>query len=304
MKKTLIIFFIISVFAQGNSKAQVPSKASTPGMSFLKLGMGAKASGMGEAFVGRIEGISSLWWNPAGISELKGMEITFMHNQWFQDITTEYIATALRLKENVFALSITINQVPDVPRRTQATEKPLSTFDAHQTALGFSFSRKINPKLSLGFSGKLLYEKIDWSSASGLGMDLGAVFSLFKNMNLGAVISNLGQKMKFEQQKFSLPTAYKAGISYFTNQDYLKGDLTFGLDIVSPEDSDLKVHLGVDYLYSNTFALRGGYQFGYDEKNYSLGFGLKVKSYGLDYAFVPFGSDLGNTHRISFNVGF
>jgi len=302
MKKFLLIFFLILFFSSGVS-AQVSSQAENPGMSFLKIGMGAKASGMGEAFVGRADGLSSLWWNPAGLSESKGTEITFMHNQWFQDISTEYLASAMRIKENVFGLSITFNQVPDIPRRTHATERPLSTYDAHQAAFAFSLSRKINPRLSLGISGKWLYEKIEVSSASGVGIDLGAIFYLLTNMNIGAAISNLGQKMKFEKQEFSLPTAYKAGFSWFLNRDYLKGDFTLGLDLVKLKgDSDLKVHVGLEYLYSNTLALRGGYQFGYDDKNYTLGFGLKIKAYGLDYAFVPFGSDLGNAHKISFNL--
>lgn len=303
MKRIYLLFFLLLFFSNSIS-AKVFFEAENPGMSFLKIGMGAKACAMGEAFVGMADGLSSLYWNPAGLSELKGIEITFMHNKWFQDISTEYLASALKTKECFFGFSITINQVPDIPKRTKATEKPHSTFDAHQASFGFSLSRKINPKISLGFSGKWLYEKIDLSSASGWGMDLGAIFYLLKNVNLGFVISNFGQKMKFEEQKFSLPTIYRAGLSYSLVQKSLKGDFTLGLDVVKPEDSELKVHFGVEYLYSSTLALRGGYQFGYDEKSYSLGFGLKVKSYGLDYAFVPYGSDLGNTHRVSFNIRF
>ncbi|KPL00670.1 MAG: hypothetical protein AMJ90_07930 [candidate division Zixibacteria bacterium SM23_73_2] len=302
MKKILFLVFTIAFFSK-SLLAQMPSQAENPGMSFLKIGMGAKASGMGEAFVGKADGLSSLYWNPAGISESQGIEITFMHNQWFQDITTEYLASALKVKGNVFAFSLTLNQVPDIPRRTKPTDVPLSTYDAHQAAFGISFSRKITPKISLGFSGKWLYEKIDISSASGLGMDLGALFSLLKNMKLGLVVSNFGQKIKFEQQEFSLPTAYKAGFSYYLYNDYLKGDFSFDLDAVKlDQDSDLKIHFGLEYLYSGILALRGGYQLGYDEKSYTLGFGLKMKSYGLDYAFVPFESDLGSTHRISLNL--
>jgi hypothetical protein len=108
--------------------------------------------------------------------------------------------------------------------------------------------------------------------------------------------------MKFEDEKFNLPTLYKIGGAYSGHENYFKGSFILSLDLVKPRDNDLKIHLGGEYTYKDMFILRSGYQIGYDEKNISLGLGLKIKKYSIDYAFVPFSSDLGNSHRFSINL--
>jgi len=308
MKKFFSVIILLSILSGQNLSAQIPREAENPGMSFLKLGMGARPCGMGEAFTSVSGDIASLYWNPAGLSRIEGFEATFLHNRWFQDIATEYLGTVLRLKRNVFGLSLTLNKVPDIERRVSASTEPLGTFDAHQFSGGITWARSFSPLIDFGLSAKWVYEKIDLSSASGWGLDGGGIFHIRKNLNIGACVLNLGPKIKFDEQKFSLPTYYKLGASYLKEEKRLNGDFFVTLDLAKLKDADWKIHTGIEYTYQNSFSLRGGYQFGYDEKSYSLGFGLKInrqdasQRYGIDYAFVPFGSDLGNTHRISFSI--
>ena len=294
-----IIFFLFSLNSYG---ADIPDKAGTSGLSFLKLGIGARPTGMGEAFTAISGDIFSLYWNPAGVARHTGTEFAFMHNQWFQDVSLEYAALAFSYKKNVFGLSLTLSQVANLERREGPTENPISYFDEHDLSLGFSWSRKINDKLDLGISTKFLYEKIDFSSATGLGFDLGGIYWLRSNVQIGGAILNLGSKMKFEQESFSLPTRYKIGAAYLGHEKYFNGDFILSMDLVKPTDNDLKVHLGGEYTYKEKFTLRSGYQIGYDDRNISLGLGLKIKKYAIDYVFVPFSSDLGNSHRISVNL--
>jgi hypothetical protein len=49
-------------------------------------------------------------------------------------------------------------------------------------------------------------------------------------------------------------------------------------------------------------ALRFGYRTGWDNHNVSLGLGVNVKNFRLDYAIVPFYSELGDTHRVSLGI--
>jgi len=282
--------------------ASIPDKAGTSGLSFLKLGIGARPTGMGEAFTSISGDIFSLYWNPAGVARHTGTEFAFMHNQWFQDVSLEYAAFCFGYKKNVFGLSLTLSQVANLERREGPTENPISYFDEHDLSLVFSWSRKINDKLDLGVSTKFLYEKIDFSSATGLGFDLGGIYRIRSNIQFGGAILNLGSKMKFEQESFNLPTSYKIGAAYLGHEKHFNGDFILSMDLVKPNDNDLRVNLGGEYTYKEKFTLRSGYQIGYDDKNISLGLGLKIRKYAIDYAFVPFSSDLGNSHRISVNL--
>jgi hypothetical protein len=302
MRKTVLIVGLLLVFPLASVHAQLPEEAETAGASFLKLGMGARAVGMGEAFTSISGDISSVYWNPAGLAELDGVWATFMHNRWFQDISTEFFASAFRISNNTFAFSFTINAVPDIERRETATTEPLSYFDAHQMAFGASGARKFTEKIDLGFTFKWLHEEIDIHRASGVGFDLGGIYSFRDNLSLGLVVLNLGPKMKFEEQKYPLPVLYKIGAVFTGSENRLKGNYALALDLVKPDDEELKMHTGVEYNLPENFSSRLGYEFGYDEKGFTLGIGFKIRKYGIDYAFVPYSSDLGNTHRISLNV--
>lgn len=302
MKKTILILALLLPFLFSSSAAQLPKEAETAGASFLKFGMGARAVGMGEAFTSISGDVSSVYWNPAGLADLDGVWATFMHNRWFQDISTEFFASAFRISKNTLAFSFTINTIPDIERREDATTEPLSVFDAHQVAFGASWARQFANRIDLGLTLKWLHEEIDIHRASGIALDAGGIFRLRDNVNLGFCVLNLGPKMKFEEQKYSLPLFYKLGTVYSGKENYLGGNYSIALDLVKPKDDPLRVHTGAEYVSTQNLSLRLGYEFGYDDKGFTVGLGFKIKRYGIDYAFVPYSSDLGNTHRISLNV--
>jgi hypothetical protein len=76
------------------------------------------------------------------------------------------------------------------------------------------------------------------------------------------------------------------------------------LDLVKPRDDDAKAHLGGEYGLYQIVYLRLGYQFGYDEKNVSFGMGIKYKNYAIDYALLPYKSDMGDVHCVSLDIEF
>lgn len=267
---------------------------------------------MGEAFTAQSDRMVAPFWNPAAISGLQAPRTSFTHTQWFQDITAEYFSSAVRGGNNVFGLNLSLGQVPDIEKRETPTEEPMAMFDAHDFVLSFSYARNLGKKYALGLSAKWIYEKIDIWSASGLGFDLGGILTpfagtdrfFFRNLTFGAAVMNLGSKMKFRQESYSLPTQYKGGVSYAGKADRWKSDYTVGFDLVKPRDDDLKAHLGGEYGLYGKLTLRAGYQMGYEERDISLGMGIRYKKYSIDYAFLPYKSDMGDVHCLSLDVEF
>ena len=296
----MIVFIVL--FTSNVFSSDIPDKAGTSGLAFLKIGVGARASGMGEAFTAISGDIYSQYWNPAGIAQHREFEFAFMHNEWVQDINLEYAAFCFDYKKNVFGIGLTVSQVSELERREGPTEEPLSYFDTHDLSFAIIWGRSLKKNIDFGLSAKLLYEKIDFSSATGLGFDFGGIYYLRPELQFGAAILNLGAKMKLEEDKFSLPTQFKIGAAYSGHENYFAGDYILSLDLVKPRDNDLKIHLGGEYTYNKMFSLRSGYQIGYDDRGFSLGLGMKIRKYSIDYAFIPFSSDLGNSHRLSVNL--
>ncbi len=303
--------FLLCAFmaTQANSKTD---KSGTSTLSFLKLGASARAVGMGEAFVSFSDGVTTPFWNPASISGVKGTQVSLTHSQWLQDVSAEHFSLAMKAGGSAFGLSLSLGKVPDMERREGPTAEPLALFDAHDVILSFSYARDLKNKCAAGITVKWIYEKIDVSSANGLGFDLGGICSPFSgsarpvlgNLAFGAAVSNLGSKIKFEKEAYSLPTQYKAGMSYFAEREHWLSDFTMSLDVVKPRDDDTKIHLGGEGGLHQTLKLRLGYQIGYDEKDISFGMGVKFRNYSIDYAFVPYKSDLGDVHYVSLHVQF
>ncbi|MFQ6032293.1 MAG: PorV/PorQ family protein [Candidatus Zixiibacteriota bacterium] len=307
MKRKAVAIFLSFFFVWGAFvfKAKVLAETDNSGLSFLKFGMGAKAVGMGEAFVAQSGEVTSAWWNPAGLAGIEGVEASFTHNQWFQDITTEYFASAINFKcqTNVLGLSVALNKIPSIQKRGEVpSSEPIALFDAHDVVFGLSYATGIIEKVNLGITAKWLYEKIDIHSASGWGLDLGGIYSPLENLQFGLSVLNLGQKMKFEKEKFSLPTLYKVGVVYFLEKKNLNSDFVFGLDLVKPRDDEVKIHLGGEVSLYQTLKTRLGYQGGYDEKDFSFGLGTSFGKYSIDYGYLPHKSSLGNVHSVSLNI--
>src|SRR5438045_3246800 len=75
----LAIFLLAmhSIVAHAQSTAQTTpenfNNVGSSGAVFEKIGVGARAAGMGGAYSALADDISALYWNPAGIARLKGI---------------------------------------------------------------------------------------------------------------------------------------------------------------------------------------------------------------------------------------
>ena len=73
------------------------TKVGTTAAPFLTISTGARAMGMGGAFVSVANDASAMFWNVAGIAQLPKNEIIFNHSNWLADISYEYAGITMPL---------------------------------------------------------------------------------------------------------------------------------------------------------------------------------------------------------------
>jgi hypothetical protein len=301
MKKLILTSLVVLVAAAGTSAAELGSTVLT----FLKFGVGGRASAMGDAYMAVSDDATALYWNPAGMVDVEASDVVLMHDERFQDIRHEYVGFVHHRGMHSFGVGVTGNYVDGLEKRESATQTPISEFSVFDFAFMAGYATELAEGLSVGAVAKYLYSTIDDVSATGFAGDLGVLYHTeLEGLSLAGGVQNLGTKIKYDSEEEDLPFSGKVGFAYEKAVEPLAGTILVVADVKFPNDDDVKVHGGLEYGYKDLFAARVGYRGEYDNKNISLGAGFKVNQYRIDYAFVPFYSDLGNTHRVSLGIGF
>jgi Uncharacterised protein family (UPF0164) len=279
------------------------SQNGSTGLPFLKLGVGARSVAMGEAYTAIADDPSATFYNPAALSLISDPQVMLMHKQWIAGTTTEFLGAALPLGKISFGFGLNTTNVDGIEIRDQPGP-PDGTFGLHDFDLSASAGYRLDSSLSIGVTGKFLYEKIFIDEASGLALDAGALFRLNQYITAAAAITNIGSMSALRYEATTLPAAARAGIAF---ADHLTDmfSLTTAADFLKTfQDSGSRLHLGGELLYDDFFAIRGGYQIGYEAKGISAGFGIAYGAAQFDYAYVPFSETLGDTHTFALTFRF
>ncbi len=330
MKRVIAILLVLVLV--GSASAEI-SKVGTAGAQFLKIGVGSRYQGMGEASVAVANDVYSMYWNPAGLADVQGSAISFTNVNWVLDINLNYLGYAHYFEDvGTFGFSVAVLSMGDQEITTFDQQDGTGTsYSASSYAFGLSYARQLTNKFAFGATVKYVGEKIHLERSRGFAFDFGTMlYTGFRTLRLGMSINNMGPDMKFDgpdlevnydqrqgdgantpigavlqTTPYSLPLMFRVGMAYDLNFSP-KAIMTFAAEMKHPSDNDRQGAIGAEFGWANQFFLRGGYKINYDEEAVSLGAGLKTSvttntKLVVDYSWQDFGR-LQSTQR--FSVGF
>ncbi len=291
-KKYSLIFAIITFSVLLYSMPQVAwCKASggQPG-AFLSWGAGARSLGMGKAFVSIADDASATYWNPAGLAQIDRKEITALHAILWADTMYDFISYVHPITGmGTVGGSITRLYSGKFDGRD---ENNISTheFSDSQTALGASYGKQIVDVLALGASIKYVTHNLDDHKNGNFTFDIGAMYKspMVEHLQVGLNLRNLIGMRTGAPTEDKLPLTLRFGFNY----KLLRDKLALVVDLEKSK-APLSYHFGAEYWAFQYLAVR----LGMDPEEFTLGFGIRYRDYGLDYAFAT--HDLGGSHRLS-----
>lgn len=278
----------------GVSVGRGAEDAGTSALPLLRVGFGARAAALGDAYVGLCDDAGALWWNPGGLAQLRHSEVSFSHQAWFGGIRDEYLGLAYARRNWVLGTSMTYSGVGDIEGWNESNWRTSSATQG-TAVFALSWARRLGRDLGVGVSAKGMYDRIFEITGTGGGLDLGLHYRPSATLAFGGVCQNLGPRFSYGGETFPLPMTFRTGISWRAFPFWLAV-----CDLELPRYGGNNIHLGTEVLIRDVLSLRCGYRNGPQDPDldrYTLGFGVRAYSFALDYAFVPYG-ELGSTHRV------
>jgi hypothetical protein len=279
--------------------------AGNSGLAFLKFGFGARNIAMGDAGSVAAADVTALFYNPAALSLNDDAELMFMHNEWIQDVRSEILGAKFELFGLPLAAGFNVTTVDDIEVRSKAGDLE-SKFNANFFFGSLSTGFHVYDDISAGVTLKYLYEGYLTDEATGIGYDFGLYYvTPLEGLTASAVIKNLGSMNKLRYEETVLPAEVRVGTLYdfdFTGSMF---DLSVAAEFDKyTETDDTHFNFGAEGIYNNIFALRAGYQTGWESRGFTAGIGLMWGRLKFDYAFMPFTLGLGSSNLLSLQFRF
>lgn len=275
--------------------------------SFLKLGSGARATGLGGAYTAVSGDINSISYNPAGLASLKKSEAGFTRAELVDGVSYNFLGYSQPAAKGTLGLGVNYLGQSSIEGRG-VNREATGAFQASDTAINLAYARQITAMSGVGLNFKYITSRIAGESADGWAVDAGWQYRTpVKGLGLGFAVQNLGPKMQFLDEGSALPLTASAGAGYS-----LLDNVLLSLDVSRQVNEKKTVFsFGSEYAVFNSLFMRAGYLASSttggsgitDVGGFKAGFGLKLKGFNLDYAVTPFG-DIGKAHRLSLGAGF
>jgi hypothetical protein len=277
------------------------SRKNTGGSTaqFLRIGAGARALGMGDAYGPIAEGPNAIFWNPAGLGQIKRPEVTYTHIEMLQFFHYDHIAYAhpVEFLNGSLGASMTFFYEDSQDLITN-TNKNIGSFSNHSEVFAISYGRGLrigtdwgmedrkyfddlwrvggaemplrpaddvwNGNLLLGISTKLIRHSIHEFSATTFAADGGVLFrhTNFENLTMSFAFRNVGKSIQLLNQVEGLPAEVAFGLAY--DHRWKRQRLLPALELNIPYYGVPSANVGVEYSfpvhYDSIVAFRAGYK--------------------------------------------
>ena len=289
----------------------------------LLLGAGARALGMGSAYVALSFDATAVYWNPAGLARPGFVrsslppkrEIHVQHAEQFGGSVNHDIF-ALRLpirkggiglgivRAGVDGIALTGLEDPDRPIGPDNRPVIIDKIGTADYVFRIAYGRYITDKLRLGAGLKMIRRDLSVGIGSGFGLDIGLLYLPTSKFCIGATIRDLTKTRIVFPDGIADRISPSLIIGAALQRRIPGGDMTAGFsthlnDKKTTLEKARSIQLGIEYRLQHRLAFRLGYKDGH----FTAGTGLQLRRFSVDLAFMEH-DQLDSTYRISATLFF
>lgn len=298
------LFFLAGLAWADESPSASQSNHNAP---YLRMGVGARALGMGGAFTAVANDLTAGYWNPAGLTWTRGWQIGGMFSGGM-DVDRKYnqIGFARNAGWGAYGFNWLNAGMTDIDQR-DGMGAQIGNFDFNDNAFMLSLAKQWDIA-SFGLTGKYLHEGVGANVApgtddaiNGYGVDFGFGLQLTDEIRFGLNVQDMVGKLGSVDEVQDIPTDLRMGLAAWPIQG-----LTAAFDVEKVQDEeDWKFHLGGEYRIPLNEDLGCAVRAGLNDGHFAAGLGFRVRFLDFDYAYVNDNQAfLNENHRFSVALKF
>ncbi len=293
MRLALLVVLILSA---GAARA-VQTQVGTAGAEFLRLGAGARALGMGEAYTAVADGPDAVYWNPAGLALMRRPEISYSRGELPAGAHHDFLAVGVPIPALGGVVAVSVTRLSgDSLALVNASNQTVGSFSPHSEAYSFAYGHNFagnsltdrsheyfrenwnlprverpyddakepwTGEISAGLAIKGISETLGTRSASSFAVDAGGLFrpSDLHELVLAGVVRNVGEKIRFITDSQPLPVEVSLAVAW--DQSAEDWRLLPSLEASMPYAGNAYGKLGVEvtrrFMEGSAASLRLGY---------------------------------------------
>lgn len=247
MNKTVVVVLLI-VLSVLTSTQQAKAVSESAVLS-LMISPGARAAGMGEAFVALADDATATFWNPAGLAFQYGKEMHLMHVNWLpefgNDLFYDFAAYIHHVEGlGTFGANVTFLNLGEQVH-TDETGNELGKFNSNEYSIALTYGTKLAENWSVGLGMRYIRSNLaggvqvgaeqGQGVANAFSFDISTLYFMpfAPKLSVGMNLSNMGPKITYidAAQADPLPTNLKVGFAYrIVDSEYNKLTLVTDLN--------------------------------------------------------------------------
>ncbi len=204
-----LIAFGLAALTAGAAQAQVRQIESdntaygTTAAEFLLLAPTARGAALGNSFAALTTDLSSLHYNPAGLSQMPSASLQASQTSFLADTKYSWLGLGFPFGGGARAFGVSIGSFGFSNQPVYTNEDPTGTagevYGVSETVIGLTYSQQFSDRFAAGFTGKFVTDKLGGVTGNAFAVDFGTSF----HANIGGrpiraafTVQNLGTSLK------------------------------------------------------------------------------------------------------------
>lgn len=291
---------------------QVLAESGLTGAPILQKTMGARAIGMGSAFVAVPDPSNAFSYNPAAIGAGSGHTLATTYEKGLAGDNFGFLQYTKGMPWGGIGAGILYYNSGAI--NLNLTSGAGGSVTAQEDTVAM-FGMALKPVQGLFLGGTYKYVRLNLAEqfhATSHQADAGVLWRITNVLSVGAALQNMGGEIKFESVGDPPPTTIRIGAACHLSSfdirkidpsvDIIDTDITLTADWVKIKSEKESPRVGFELAmrpsYMGTVFLRVGYLFNRDIKSMTYGCGFKHKKFVFDFG-IEISKNLSNPLHIS-----